>query len=89
MWEARKRLKQALTGKSDCVPVYAQISSHAARLAGQSTRKFYTDAETFLTCQLLADELYQIDSVTNTYDIYNLEAEALGATLVWNEGEAP
>jgi len=89
MHDGMERMRQAAVGKADCVPAYAQIGSHAARLAGESTRKFYSDAETFLTCQLHADELYQIDSITTHYDCYNIEAEALGAPLIWNEGLAP
>ena len=89
MREAMERLKQAAIGKADCVAVTAQISHHAARLTGESTRKFYTDAETFLACQLHADELYQLDTVTTHYDLYNIEAEAMGAPMVWNANETP
>ena len=83
------RLKQAATGRADCVPVTAQISHHAARLAGAATRAFYTDAETFLACQFCAIEQYQLDSLTTHYDFYNIEAEALGAPMVWPPDEAP
>lgn len=89
MRERMARLKQGTAGKADCVPVTAQISHHAARLAGEATRKFYTDAETFLKCQLHASELYQLDSPAAHYDFYNIEAEALGARFVWSENEAP
>ena len=83
------RLKQAMGGRADCVPVTAQISHHAARLAGESTREFYTDAATFLASQLHATERYQLDSLTTHYDFYNIEAEALGAAMIWNDNESP
>jgi uroporphyrinogen-III decarboxylase len=51
--------------------------------------EFFRDAETFLRCELAADELYQIDAPTIHYDLYNIEAEALGAPLVWREGQIP
>jgi len=89
MREGMQRLRRAAAGKADCVPVVAQISHHAARLLGESTRKFYTDAETFVRCELHADELYEIDAPGMHYDHYNIEAEALGAEFVWNPDEAP
>ncbi|MHC4563170.1 MAG: uroporphyrinogen decarboxylase family protein [Planctomycetota bacterium] len=89
MRDRMARLKRGLAGKADCVPVHAQISHHAARLLGQSTRAFYTDAETFVRCQLHAGDFYQIDSVPTHYDLYNIEAEALGAPMVWQNGLAP
>ncbi len=76
-------------GLADCVPVYAQISSHAARLLGESTVTFFRDARTFLTCELAADLFYGIDGPTIHYDVYNIEAEALGARLIWEEGQIP
>ena len=84
-----ERLAAAAVGKADCVPVTAQVRHHAARLAGKSTQDFYTDAATFLDCQIHATELYQLDSLTTHYDFYNIEAEALGQTFVWNENAAP
>jgi hypothetical protein len=71
------------------VPVYAQISSHAAGLFGESTIRFFRDAGTFLRCELAADLLYGIDGLSIHYDVYNIEAEALGARLIWEEGQIP
>jgi uroporphyrinogen-III decarboxylase len=87
--EGRLRIKEGTAGVADRVPVYAQISHHSARLAGKSTLQFFTDAETFLKCQLAADQFYGIDAPTIHYDVYNIEAEALGAKLVWKEKEIP
>lgn len=82
-------LKQGATGVAERVPVYAQISVHSAKLAGESTLRFFSDAETFLRCELAADERYQIDAPTIHYDVYNIEAEALGAPLIWEETQIP
>jgi len=87
--EGMFRIKEGTAGLADCVPVYAQISHHSARLAGKSTLQFFTDAETFLECQLAADQLYSLDAPTIHYDVYNIESEALGAKLVWREKEIP
>ncbi len=89
MRDRMARLKLGLAGKADCVPVSAQISHHAARLAEETSRDFYTDAEVFLACQLHAAELYELDAVPTHYDLYNIEAEALGAAMVWHDQQAP
>lgn len=89
MQEGLHRIKEGTAGVADRVPVYAQMSHHSARLAGQSTLQFFTDAKTFLECQLAADEFYSIDAPTIHYDTYNIESEALGAKLMWEEKEIP
>jgi uroporphyrinogen-III decarboxylase len=83
------RAKQGALGVADAVPVYAQISHHSARLAGEPTLGFFTDARKFLRAELATDLFYGIDGVTLHYDIYNIEAEALGARLLWEEGQIP
>jgi uroporphyrinogen-III decarboxylase len=82
-------MKKAQTGVPDRVPVYAQMANHSARLAGESTYDFFTNAEIFLKCELFADEFYGFDAPTINYDCYNIEAEALGARLLLNEDEVP
>ena len=89
MKQGMERMRRATTGKPDRVPVYAQLSHHSARLADMSTRSFFTDAETFLRCELEADEFYELDSPTLHYDCYNIEAEALGSRMIWKENEFP
>jgi len=84
-----RRIKEGTAGVADRVPVYAQVSHHSARLAGQSTLRFFTDAKTFLECELAADQFYGIDAPTIHYDVYNIESEALGAKLIWNERQVP
>ena len=56
----------------------AQSNDHSAHLAGVSTRRFFTDAPTFAHVQLLVTEYYQLDVLSNFWDVYNIEAEALG-----------
>lgn len=87
--EGMRRIKEGTSSVADRVPVYAQMSHHSARLAGKPTQQFFTHAETFLECQLAADQFYGIDGPTIHYDVYNIEAEALGAKLLWKEKEIP
>jgi uroporphyrinogen-III decarboxylase len=69
--------------------VYAQISQHSARLIGAPTIEFFRSAKSFLRAELAADLFYGIDGPTTHYDVYNIEAEAMGARLLWNEGQIP
>ncbi len=87
--EGLDRMKTAQTGVPDRVPVYAQMSNHSAGLAGESTYDFFTNAEIFLKCELFADEFYGFDAPTISYDCYNIEAEAMGARLLFNADEVP
>ena len=87
--EGALRMKKGYQGVADRVPVYAQISHHSARLAGESTTDFFTDAETFLRCEIAADIFYEIDAPTIHYDVYNIESEAMGAGLIWSKTQIP
>lgn len=89
MREGLERMKAASKGMPDRVPVYAQMSHHAARLVGESTYRFYTDPQVFLDCELYGDELYGFDAPTIHYDCYNIELEAMGAELIFSENETP
>jgi hypothetical protein len=83
------RAREGAQGLADTVPVYAQISHHSARLVGESTVGFFTDARKFIRAELATDIFYDIDGPTIHYDVYNIEAEALGARLLWQEGQIP
>jgi len=89
MRERMARLKAGIAGKADCIPITAQLRHHAAVLEGVSVREFYTDAETFLETQMRAWERYELDDLSTHFDLYNIEAEALGAPMTWCEGAAP
>ena len=89
MRQGAARAKKGSLGIADTVPVYAQISHHSARLAGESTHRFFTEASTFLRSELTADLFYNIDGPTIHYDVYNIESEAMGAKLLWEEGQVP
>lgn len=71
------------------VAVGAQSNDHSAHLAGVSTNRFFTDAETFVQVQLLVTEYYKLDVLSNFWDVYNIEAEALGQKVVYHPGGIP
>jgi len=71
------------------VVIGAQSNDHSARLAGVSTKRFFTDADTFVRVQLLVTEYYGFDSLSNFWDVYNIEAEALGQKVVYHPDGIP
>lgn len=73
----------------DRVPVSAQMPEHAMYLAGLSPQDFYTRPEVFVKAMLAAHERYGLDVVYLFYDVYNVEAEALGARILYPEKGVP
>jgi hypothetical protein len=71
------------------IVIGAQSNDHSAILAGVSTNQFFTDAHTFAHVQLLVTEYYQLDVLSNFWDVYNIEAEALGQKVVYSPGGIP
>jgi uroporphyrinogen-III decarboxylase len=70
-------------GKKKRVIIAAQSNDHSARLAGIPSERFFTDAEIFTRVQLLVSEYYGFDAPNNTWDVYNIEAEAMGQKIVF------
>ena len=71
------------------IVIGAQSNDHSAYLAGVSAQQFFTDAHTFAQVQLLVTEYYQLDVLSNFWDVYNIEAEALGQKVVYPSGGIP
>jgi uroporphyrinogen-III decarboxylase len=69
--------------KATHVIVAAQSIDHSAYLAGVPYERYYTDAQVFAKTQLLVSEYYQLDAPNNTWDVYNIEAEAMGQKIVF------
>lgn len=66
---------------ADRIIIGAQSNDHSAHLAGVSPGRFFTDAEVFTRVQLLVSEYYALDAPINFWDVYNVEAEALGQEI--------
>lgn len=71
------------------VTIGAQSNDHSAHLAGISPRRFCTDALLFTRVQLLVTEYYGFDSALNFWDVYNVEAEAMGQKVAYPPGKLP
>lgn len=87
--ETRERIDRNLRGEVDAVPVMAQINEHVASLYGGDMRAYYTDAASFVEMNLAVFEYYGFDLPGFFYDIYNIEAEALGQAMNWEAGRMP
>lgn len=79
----------ASPGKGKHVIVAAQCNDHSARLAGVAFKRFYTDAAAFAETQLLVSDYYGFDAPNNTWDVYNIEAEAIGQKIVYHKDGIP
>jgi uroporphyrinogen-III decarboxylase len=75
--------------KTGHILIGAQSNDHSAQLAGVPSRRFFTDADTFARVQLLVSEYYRVDAPINFWDVYNVEAEALGQAVIYPPGGIP
>jgi len=71
------------------VVIGAQSNDHSAHLVEISPQRFFTDAITFARVQLLVTEYYGIDAPINFWDVYNIEAEALGQKVAYDPEGIP
>ena len=75
--------------KASHIVIGAQSNDHSAHLSGVSSNRFFTDAPTFARTQLLVTEYYRLDLLSNFWDVYNIEAEALGQKVVYQQSGIP
>ena len=85
----RERVARVLEGKTDTIPIVAQINEHGVKLYGGDMREAYTNAAKFVEMNLAVFEYYQLDIPKFQYDVYNIEAEALGQRLTWEPDRMP
>ena len=85
----RERVARALEGRADTIPIVAQINEHGVKLYGGDMREAYTHAAKFVEMNLAVFEYYQLDIPKFQYDVYNIEAEALGQRLTWEPDRMP
>ena len=77
------------SSENTTILIGAQSNDHSAHLAGVSTKRFFTDAQTFAHVQLLVTEYYRLDILSNFWDVYNIEAEALGQKVAYPPDAIP
>ena len=87
--EGAQRLDEAMKGIPDRVPVYAQMHEFAMHELGIPAKTFYTTPEILTLATLEIAERYGFDVGFVDYDVYNIEAEALGQKVVFFEKHVP
>jgi uroporphyrinogen-III decarboxylase len=87
--EGSRRYTAAMTGIPDRVPVYAQMHEFVLYELNADPRQFYTDPELLVRGTLEVMAAYGIDVPVLDYDVYNIEAEALGQEIIYPQGGMP
>ena len=84
-----RRLEAAMSGGSEEVPFIVQMHEFSMAHMRQPGHQFYTDPDSFVRgiCQTTSD--WSFDTPSFIWDVYNVEAEALGLPLVLFEDMAP
>ena len=83
------RLEKAMRGIPDRVPVYAQMHEFAMHELGIPAQEFYTSPELLAPGCLEILQKYGIDVAFIDYDVYNIEAEALGQRVIFGAEHMP
>jgi uroporphyrinogen-III decarboxylase len=85
----RERIERMFRGEAETVPILAQINEHVVKLFGGNMREAYTDPAKFIEMNLAVFQYYRLDMPGFYYDIYNIEAEALGQRMNWAADRMP
>ncbi len=84
------RLEAAITGRgAPEVPFIAQMHEFAMKVSGVPGHVFYSQAGAFVEGICTTARDYGFDTPSFIWDVYNVEAEALGVPLVLFEDMAP
>jgi len=78
-----ERLSAALFGRPDRPPIVVQPGLYAMALHGLSGRRFFSEPETFVRTSQNMAAYFGFDWWSPVFDVFNIEAEALGQALVW------
>jgi uroporphyrinogen decarboxylase len=87
--EGNRRYQKALAGIPDRVPLFAQLHEFAMQEIGVSEQEFYTNAELLVKGTLEIHQKYGIDVPLFDYDVYNIEAEAIGQAMRYSVTDMP
>lgn len=78
-----------MNGIPDCVPVFAQMHRFTIDQFGLNARQVYTTPELLVPASLQMAESYEMDIGCIDYDVYNIEAEAIGQTVLYFDEQLP
>ncbi|MGD8209115.1 MAG: uroporphyrinogen decarboxylase family protein [Desulfobacterales bacterium] len=84
-----RRFQAAMSGIPDRVPVCAQLHEFAMNETGATAKDFYTNAQSLVAGTLETQQKYGIDVPVLDYDVYNIEAEAIGQKMMYSQTDMP
>ena len=84
-----RRFEKAMKGIPDRVPVCAQMHEFAMQEIGATATEFYTTPGMLTAATLEIQEKYGIDVPVLDYDVYNIEAEAIGQKMNYSHTGMP
>ena len=84
-----KRLSDAANGTSDVIPFCAQMHEFSMQHMGVAARDFYSKPELLARGQVQTAADFGFDAPDLGWDVYNIEAEALGQKMVYFDDRAP
>jgi len=84
-----KRFFDSFEGTPDRVPFIAQMHEFALACSKSSAKQFYTDPECIVHSTIDTADNYGFDIPWLGYDVYNIEAEALGLPLIFPDTRPP
>lgn len=87
--EGAKRFQTAMKGVPDRVPIYAQMHEFVMRELDVSGKEFYNSPELLAAGTLEILEKYGFDIPFLDFDVYNIEAEALGQKVIYSDNGMP
>lgn len=82
-------MADALQGPTRRVPVYAQMHEFVAEQCGIPRREFFGRPELLVSATLDVQARFSLDVPAITYDVYNIEAQALGQQIRWSGSGMP
>jgi len=87
--QGAKRFERALLGIADRVPVCAQMHEFAMKAIGARPKEFYRNARLLVHATLEVQGEFGIDVPVLDYDVYNIEAEAIGQKIIFGADHMP
>ena len=82
-------MADAMRGPVRQVPVYGQMHEFVAEQCGIPRREFFRRPELLVAATLDVQARFGLDLPAITYDVYNIEAEALGQQIRWSDTGMP
>ena len=82
--ESLKQYKAIIDGgEADWIPVTTQMAEFCMAYGGHNGRKFFSDPELFVRGNLQAQRELGFHVPDMVWDVYSIEAEALGGQMAW------